>query len=189
MEGQALTGGFADASVEAAIGFRAALNAMARPGTIETLTGATPPAPLSTAAGTLILILCDAETPVFLGDSHDAQDIRDWITFHTGAPFTDPANAHFAIGTWEALQPLTAFPIGTPEYPDRSTTLIVEEEELRSDSASLSGPGIRERASLALPDISLIQRNAALFPLGLDFYFTAGDRLAGLPRTTRVEAA
>ena len=189
MEGQALTGGFADASIDAAIGFRAALNAMARPGTIETLKGATPPTPLSTAAGSLILVLCDAETPVFLGESHDNRDVRDWITFHTGAPFTDASTAQFAVGTWDALQPLTAFPVGTPEYPDRSTTLIVEREELGTGGAHLTGPGIKDRASLTLPDIPQIQQNAALFPLGLDFYFTAGDRLAGLPRTTRVEAA
>ena len=35
--------------------------------------------------------------------------------------------------------------------------------------------------------VRLFRANAALFPLGLDFFLTAGNRLAGVPRTTRVE--
>ncbi|PTE19456.1 carbon-phosphorus lyase subunit PhnH, partial [Cereibacter changlensis JA139] len=43
----ALSGGFAAPPIESATAFRAMLEAMARPGTIVTLTGAEPPAPLS----------------------------------------------------------------------------------------------------------------------------------------------
>jgi alpha-D-ribose 1-methylphosphonate 5-triphosphate synthase subunit PhnH len=53
----------------------------------------------------------------------------------------------------------------------------------------LRGPGIKDTAALQLPEIRAFQDNAKLFPLGLDFYFTAGDQLAALPRTTKVEAA
>lgn len=186
MDTQALTGGFAEAPVEAARAFRAALETMARPGRIETITGATPPAPLSPAAGTLLLTLADAETPVYLAPSHDRPALRDWLTFHTGAPLVGPGEAVFAVGDWAALQPLDAYRIGVPEYPDRSATLIVEMESLEPAGACLAGPGIKDVATLSLPEIAAFQRNALLFPLGLDFYFTAGDRLAALPRTTRV---
>ena len=152
MHTEALTGGFGDAPVESARAFRGAMNAMARPGRIEELAGAEPPAPLSVAAGVLVLTLCDAETPVYLAGDHDAPAVREWITFHTGAPFAGPEGAMFALGSWEALGPLAAYPVGTPEYPDRSTTLIVEMPELAAEGAVLRGPGIRETARLSLPE-------------------------------------
>lgn len=190
METASLGGGFADAPVDAARAFRACLNAMARPGRIETVAGAAPPAPLSVAAGVALLTLCDPETPVHLAGAHDCGAVRDWITFHTGAPFSGPAGAVFAVGSWAAVQPLDAYPIGTATYPDRSATLIVEMPGLTAEGgARLSGPGIRDSARLALPETAAFRRNAALFPLGLDFVFTAGDRLAALSRTTRVEDA
>ena len=46
--------------------FRAAMRAMARPGTIEMLGAARPPAPVSAAAGTLLLTLCDHDTGLHL---------------------------------------------------------------------------------------------------------------------------
>ncbi len=187
MQTEALTGGFGDAPVDAARAFRGAMNAMARPGRIEDLTGAVPPAPLSVAAGVLVLTLCDAETPVYLAGDHDAPAVREWITFHTGAPFAGPDGAMFALGSWEALGPLEAYPVGTPEYPDRSTTLIVEMAELVADGAVLRGPGIRDTARLSLPEVAAFQHNAKAFPLGLDFFLTCGTRVAALPRATKVE--
>ncbi len=61
-----LEGGFASASEDSARIFRSALNAMARPGQIEAVSGIAPPSPLSAAAGALLLTLADHETPVFL---------------------------------------------------------------------------------------------------------------------------
>lgn len=188
MDGMALQGGFADAPAAAAAGFRAALQAMARPGRIERVAGAEPPAPLSVAAGVLVLVLCDAGTPVHLAGAVDCAAVRDWITFHTGAPLVGAEECAFAIGDWAALQPLDRFAIGVPDYPDRSATLIVEMAALTAEGARLRGPGLREVAALSLPEAAAFVRNAALFPLGLDFIFCAGDRLAALPRTTRVEA-
>jgi alpha-D-ribose 1-methylphosphonate 5-triphosphate synthase subunit PhnH len=111
---------------DAAHAFRAAMNVMARPGRIERLAGARPPAPLSVAAGVLLLTLCDPETPLHLAGAHDTPEVRGWIAFHTGAPVVGRAQAAFAVGTWEALGPLEGYRIGEAEYPDRSATLIVE---------------------------------------------------------------
>jgi alpha-D-ribose 1-methylphosphonate 5-triphosphate synthase subunit PhnH len=182
----ALDGGFSDASVDAAHAFRAAMSAMARPGRIERLGGARPPAPLSVAAGTLILTLCDPETPVHLAGGHDTPEVRGWIAFHTGAPVVPRAQAAFAVGRWEALLPLDGFRIGEAEYPDRSATLIVEMAALAAEGARLAGPGIRDAAHLSLPETEAFRQNARLFPLGLDFFLTADDRVAALPRTARV---
>ena len=186
MQAETLTGGFAHPALDAALAFRAVMEAMARPGTIQKTTGATAPAPVSQAAGCVLLTLCDANTPIYLAGASDTPEVRQWIAFHTGAPFSGPATCHFALGTWDDLMPLSQYPIGTPEYPDRSTTLIVETGALSQEGATLQGPGIETSASLALPDVAILQANHRHFPLGCDFIFTAGGALAALPRSTEV---
>jgi alpha-D-ribose 1-methylphosphonate 5-triphosphate synthase subunit PhnH len=188
MQTDALQGGFLNPPVDAAYAFRAEMTAMARPGHISTVTGGLPPAPLSVAAGVLVLTLCDPETPVYLAGAADCPAVRDWITFHTGAPFSQAQSCAFALGTWDALQPLDVYPVGTAEYPDRSATLIIEVPELSNSGARLTGPGIRKEARLTLPDIDAFCLNAARFPLGWDCFLTCGDALAALPRTTKVRA-
>lgn len=186
MQTAALQGGFSDLARDAARAFRACLNAMAHPGRIGTLTGAVPPAPLSVAAGTLLLTLADGTTPVHLAGAHDVADVREWLRFHTGAPLVPASEAAFAVGTWAALLPLDRYAIGTAQYPDRSATMIVERETLAAVGQRLSGPGIPGHRRFALPEMATFERNAERFPLGIDFYFTAGDQVAGLPRTTKV---
>ncbi len=188
MMSDALSGGFADAPVQSAHAFRASLEAMARPGTVHAVTGAAPPVPLSVAAGVLILTLCDETTPLHLAGAHNAAAVRDWVTFHTGAPLVAAGAAQFAVGVWDALQPVDRFAMGTPDYPDRSVTLIVEMPELWAQGARLSGPGIQGRTLLSVPDVAGFQVNRGRFPCGYDCFLTAGVRLAGLPRSTRVEA-
>ncbi len=185
MAAEALSGGFTDPARQSARAFRAALEAMARPGSVQELSAlATAPAPVSPAAATLLLVLCDPETPVFLAGDHDTQAVRDWITFHCGAPLVGAAEAVFALGTWAALMPLQPYAIGTPEYPDRSATLIVE--GIGASPVTLRGPGIETSFDTTLPEVEALQRNAMLFPLGLDFYFTEATRLTALPRSTRI---
>lgn len=177
--------GFADPPRESARAFRAAMEAMARPGTRHEVAGPDVPG-LSPAAAVLLLTLTDPTTPVFLGGK--ATQARDWLTFHTGAPVAGKAGATFAVGAWADLTPLDPYAIGTPDYPDRSATLIVEADRLDAGGARLSGPGIETETRFPLPDPAAFVRNAALYPQGLDFYFTHGTWLAALPRSTRVEA-
>lgn len=186
MHNQSLQGGFSDPPTDAAHGFRAVMEAMARPGTIHKITGAAPPQPLSGAAGAVLLTLCDTETPLFLAGACDCAEVRAWVAFHTGAPLVRPKAAMFALGTWADLLPLSAYPIGTPDYPDRAASLIVECDTLEAQGASLRGPGIRDSAALSLPETAAFQDNHARFPLGLDFMFTWRDRIAALPRSTEV---
>lgn len=188
MNPDALLGGFTDAPRDSARAFRAALEAMARPGTLWPLEGALPPAPLSVAAGVLILTLCDGTTPLHLGASCDLPIVREWVTFHTGAPLVTAQAAQFAVGTWADLTPVDRFAIGLPEYPDRAATLIVELSGLSHQGARLTGPGIETVAQLNLPETAAFRANRALFPQGFDTYLTCGGLVAGLPRSTIVEA-
>ena len=186
MNSAALEGGFADSATEAALVFRAVLDAMARPGTQHRAQGAKPPAPLGLAAGTIALTLCDHDTPIWLAPDLDTAPVRDWIAFHTGAPLTSRAEAMFAFGDWASMVPLGDFAIGTAEYPDRSATLIIEVPDLGT-AHRLTGPGIAKETWLTVPDPAAFQANRALFPLGWDAVLTCGDHLAALPRTTCVE--
>lgn len=186
MQAGALQGGFAEPALQAAHAFRAIMEAMARPGRIFEVKGAAPPSPMSEAAAVTLLTLCDPDTPLFLAGALDTPDIRAWIAFHTGAPCTGPSHAMFALGDWQALQPISNYQIGTAKYPDRSATLIVETPELSPEGATLQGPGIAASLQISLPETEGFKDNAALYPRGLDFIFTSGNRLAALPRTTQV---
>ncbi|WP_299293631.1 phosphonate C-P lyase system protein PhnH [uncultured Tateyamaria sp.] len=186
MQQASLAGGFADPPHQSSTAFRAIMQVMARPGRIETITGGAAPAPLSGAASSVLLTLADPDTGVHLAGAFDTQAVRDWITFQTGAPLVAAPAAQFVLGAWADID-LTQLAIGTAEYPDRSATVIVELPALSPEGAILTGPGIRDRATLGLPgDVGVFQRNAALFPLGVDFMFTSGAQIAALPRSTKV---
>ncbi|MFV1592552.1 phosphonate C-P lyase system protein PhnH [Phaeobacter sp. JH20_36] len=180
------SGGFASPAVQSAHAFRAAMTAMARPGQIMDITGAAPPDDLSVAVGSLLLTLCDPDTGLYLAPDVDTLAVREWVTFHTGAPLVAADVADFALGGWAALAPVDAYRIGTAEYPDRSATLIVEMDELARPNAELSGPGIKDTGQIRLPDLGAFQDNSALFPLGFDTYFTVGSQLCALPRSSRI---
>ncbi|MEP5213639.1 phosphonate C-P lyase system protein PhnH, partial [Sulfitobacter pontiacus] len=66
------------------------------------------------------------------------------------------------------------------------TTLIVEQPAFGAPNAVLSGPGIRDQVQMSLPDVAKLQRNTMLFPLGLDFFFTAGAQVMALPRSSQI---
>ena len=184
MNAAGLSGGFDSPAHQSARAFRALLEAVSRPGTIWQVAGAYPPDPLSVAQGVAVLTLVDATTPLHLAGAADCAVVRDWVTFHTGAPLVGAEDAAFAVGSWAALQPVSRFAVGRPDYPDRSATLIAEVDRLSPDGARLTGPGIRGAAFLSLPDIAVFQANRAQFPLGFDCVLTSGNRLAGLPRST-----
>jgi len=175
-----LSGGFTDAPVQSARAFRVMLDVLARPGRIAEIGGAVAPAPL---------VLADPTTPVHLAGASDSAAMRDWLRFHIGAPLVGAEDAVIALGTWAALQPVARFNPGLPDYPDRSATLIVEVASLAPIGARLTGPGIAGAAFLEVPDVAALQANRARFPLGFDCFLTCGSCIAGLPRSTRVEAA
>ena len=179
---QQISGGFSDTPRQSATAFRAILEAMSRPGQWQEVQGAMPPAPLSPAAGAVILTLADHNTPLHLAGALDCPEVRYWITFHTAAPITSATDASFAIGTWQDLQPLDRFAIGTPEYPDRSATLIVTLDEVPAANATLSGPGINGSVNAFCPGA-----RPTAFPLGLDLILATRGRIMGLPRSTKVE--
>jgi alpha-D-ribose 1-methylphosphonate 5-triphosphate synthase subunit PhnH len=187
---------FADPVDDAQSVFRAVMDAMARPGTPQTLTPAlTPPAPLSRGAGAIALALLDYESPFWLDETLTrAPDVAQWLRFHTGAPIArDAKDAAFAFIADPACVPdFDCYALGTAEYPDRSTTLVLQVAHLSCSAVMcLRGPGIAGERSFAVSPgpadlVTRLQRNHALFPRGLDLLFVTDDAVAAIPRSTRV---
>jgi alpha-D-ribose 1-methylphosphonate 5-triphosphate synthase subunit PhnH len=191
-----LSPGFAEPVLDAQRTFRAVLEALAHPGRVVPLEAALePPAPLAPATAALCLALVDFETPIWLDAATMAGAAARYLRFHCGAGIVaEPSDALFAVvadGT--GLPPLDAFRLGSDEFPERSTTLFVQVEALTPGRGHrLSGPGIADYSRLDVAGLSERfwrdwQQNAALFPCGVDVVFTAGPRIAALPRSTRVE--
>jgi alpha-D-ribose 1-methylphosphonate 5-triphosphate synthase subunit PhnH len=188
--------GFADKVLSAQSSFRAVMDAMARPGQLLRIAAATEgPAPLMPATAGIALTLFDHDTPIWLDPlMASSNTVARWIRFHTSAPIVqDPAICSFAlIADAAALPAFDRFAFGSDEYPDRSTTLIVQVESLADGAAlELRGPGIDGVATLraAIDAADLIDRlsiNATLFPRGIDLILVAGDTIAAIPRTTRL---
>jgi alpha-D-ribose 1-methylphosphonate 5-triphosphate synthase subunit PhnH len=186
---------FRDAVRESQAVFRLAMRAMASPGQIIEVDAAlAPPAPLLAPAAALLLTLCDFETPVWLDPAlADNADVAAFLRFHTGArPVPSPADAAFAVIADAAhMPPLTSFAQGTPDYPDRSATLILQVETLAASGWTLEGPGIRGSTCLTAGPLpadftTQMRANRAAFPCGIDIFFATRTSLAALPRSTRL---
>ena len=194
---EALTGGFAEPVFHAQSVFKLLMDGMARPGTIQTVQpDVAPPVPLGVAAGAIALTLCDHDTPVWLSQGLAKSAVPEWLGFHTSAPLTtEKAEARFAFTEAGAtLCPFGLFASGTQEYPDRSTTLVIELSALEGGRRlALIGPGIQtvtEIAPVGLPEafLRLWTENRALFPRGIDIVLTSAERFLCLPRTTKITA-
>lgn len=175
--------------------FRALMECMARPGELRTLDGADAPAPFALATAALVKSLADYETPLWLDPVFAAAPkAAEWIRFHTGAAIVrEPSEAAFAlIANAAAMPSLAQFAQGTPEYPDRSTTLIVQIDEFVGTHFALRGPGIKSTRAFAAsplpPDFAArMKENRALFPRGVDLVLVAGHDIAALPRSVTIE--
>lgn len=193
---QMFEGGFPDAVFDAQLVFRAVMDAMANPGRVVPVDPrATPPAPLSPLAASIAATLFDQDTIVWCDKPISKTDAAvGWLRFQTGMMLSSEAGqADFALVTdIDAMPSFEAFAKGTAEYPDQSTTLILQVEGFDgAEQFELRGPGIEESALFApshLPRLFIEQwaANRAAFPRGIDLIFAGKDRLAALPRTTRV---
>ena len=186
---------FRDAVRESQAVFRLAMRTLASPGQIVLLdTPLAPPAPLFAPAAALLLTLCDYETPVWLDPVlADSAEVAAFLRFYTGVRLvTSPGDAAFAMIADAARMPaLSAFAQGTPDYPDRSTTLILQVETLGTAGWTLEGPGISGTARFSAAPLpadftAQMRANRAAFPCGVDILFATRTSLAALPRSTRL---
>ena len=110
--------------------FRAIMDALARPGTVAAhRLDAAPPAPLTPELGAVALTLCDHDTPVWLDPTLRASDaVVAWLALPHRRAADDRSGAggrsRFVTDA-DLLPPLDQFALGTQEYPDRSTTIVL----------------------------------------------------------------
>jgi alpha-D-ribose 1-methylphosphonate 5-triphosphate synthase subunit PhnH len=188
--------GFADPVTSAQAAFRTILAATARPGTVCPISVevSAPPA-LSPAAAAIALTLCDQDTLVWLdAPLRASEDIAAWLRFHCGAKIVDdPAVASFAFAAdVRALPAFERFNLGTADYPDRSTTIVLCIDSFSSGpELVLEGPGIKTRQTVRAvplpPDIvERLAANRSLFPRGVDLILASKSEIAALPRSVRL---
>ncbi|MCL1824920.1 MAG: phosphonate C-P lyase system protein PhnH [Betaproteobacteria bacterium] len=192
--------------------FRAVLGAFSRPGLPVPLSVLPPPLQVggfSQGMLALALALCDKDTPLWLDAAADTPEARRHLRFHCASPLTEqPSEASFAfIAKPESMPRLGAFKQGRADFPDRSTTLVINANlsASQAQTVELTGPGVKgndrglwQRASIdGLPAWFWKdwEANYADYPLGVDVIFvdtgtdassTPQTRLLGLPRTACV---
>ena len=188
-----LARGFAQPVAEAQATFRAAMQALANPGKCIAFRSALDTdAPLPVNAAALGLALLDFEVKFHLAPSLSDGSVADYFRFHTGATEAkaayDSAFAFLDLGKDTLC--LADYAQGTPDYPDRSTTLILLGAQAETGMA-IAGPGIKAVGELGitpLPSDFAAQwaANRAGFPLGVDILFVTEEGFIGLPRSTRL---
>ena len=186
--------GFENPPSHAALSFRAILNAMSRPGMVLSTPVMLPQVDgFNPVSGMIALTLCDHETVVWLDPGFDTA-VGDYIAFHCGCLVTsDIHEADFAFfKACPDTRQLKALKSGTPDYPDRSATAVIQVEGFNNPAnVRLAGPGIKGSTWFGAngfePDFwGWWRQNNVSFPLGTDVIFSSGDAVAALPRTTRV---
>jgi alpha-D-ribose 1-methylphosphonate 5-triphosphate synthase subunit PhnH len=204
-----MTPGFRDATHGAQQTFRTVLDAMSRPGRVLRLPatatrGVVPPAstqsdrPMGVGTAALLLTLLDADTSAHLAGTLGSGEAASYLRFHTGARLSAQAElaAFVVLRAAELDAPLwSRFDLGSDEAPQQGATLIVEVDALDARAATrlnLRGPGIETTQVLAVTGLSAAfwawrAQTEALLPRGVEIVLVCGDRLAALPRTTRIE--
>lgn len=176
--------------------FKTSLNALSYPGRpMKMPFNCALPAQGQGAAAALLLGLLDSNTTLWMSPNLFDSDAAPWLRFHTGCKVSK--DVHTAQFIWVAfgdpIPQLSTLTLGNDEYPDQSATCILETQGFNEHSEGwvIQGPGIdgeRQLTVLGLPETFEGQWaiNHAIFPRGVDVFFTDATHIVGLPRSTRI---
>lgn len=177
--------------------FQALMNALARPGTIGSITEsankiAGENAPLMAAGLTL---LDNWRKFLVFGDDELKQNLRE-LTYGTPASLEEADYVFIAKGYVEKLdcrEILQKAKIGTLAEPHKSATIFIMLDQLTGgERRILTGPGINESIAITLPETGRVwveerQRMNFEFPCGLELYFmTPQGEIMGIPRKIKI---
>jgi alpha-D-ribose 1-methylphosphonate 5-triphosphate synthase subunit PhnH len=195
LQPSALQAGFRDAVHDSQAVFRTVMRAMSFPALPVSLpTNLAPPSPLIATAAAILITLADFETTIWLDAPLAGSDaVCQFARFHTGARLVrDPREAQFALASAPQSMPrLASLNQGTSEYPDRSTTLIVQVAGFSATGLVLTGPGfktVRQFSFSGMPEgfEQQLTDNRAQFPRGVDIVLATSAHVAALPRSVRL---
>ncbi|WP_199731038.1 MULTISPECIES: phosphonate C-P lyase system protein PhnH [Aquitalea] len=173
--------------------FRCALSALAEPLLPRTLPCLPPALPgLKPSTSALLYTLIDQDVTLWAPTLPEATLAS--LRFHCALRLADtPEQADFILlPAGSALPPLSSLRAGSPEYPDRSATVLLEVDDFAPQQVEASGPGFaspRRFGATGLPPAfwTQWQANHARFPLGVDVLLLSATQLAGLPHSTVVQ--
>ena len=176
--------------------FRALMDGMARPGSVQTVG---PDAPSSRVGAALLLFeaLLDHEV-TFAVVPADAE-IDEWLLRSTGSRIASVRAADYLLASGEGIESaIRQAKVGLPAYPDLGATVVAAVESVSGEAVSgvalvLAGPGIRDQATVWVAGLpaetrdAFMERNSEV-PLGVDLVLIAPDgRFTCLPRYTRIQ--
>jgi len=186
---------FTDEAIQSAVSFRTFLDAMSRPGTVHNIpVDPEGPRQLKIGSALALLTLCDHESPIWLCESLNIDEVQEFIRFNCSSPITTKkADAMFAVfDGMPDFNGLNEFSIGTADYPDRSLTMVIQVDTLSEDlGVALKGPGIKSVNYLKVEGVNdefwiWWRTNNSRFPLGIDVILASDNAIAALPRTVQV---
>ncbi len=185
---------YSNDSVSSAHAFRKILDCMAKPGHVIKLDGIVDaPAPLHATTATIAQTLFDFQSSVWLGSQFALTAVEQHLKFYSGVPLvSDPKSAAFAVVSGQGGMPrLSDFAQGTHEYPDRSTTVIIQVDEFSKQDVMLSGPGLKHSVALGAKPLGAgfwreMIANHQQYPLGVDVIFASPTAMACCPRSTKI---
>lgn len=161
--------------------FSAILQALSRPGTVQTLPQPGPDA--------VALAVIDRECRVFCDDP----ELQN-LLHATGATPVPPELADHAFTGLETAADLAAFDRLSPGcalYPDSGATVIAQARIGTGPLLRLTGPGIRDQTQLRLgglhPKIWAHRAHLCRYPLGIEMILIDGAQIVALPRSTTVQ--
>ena len=157
--------------------FEALMWALSRPGDVRSL----PEAGFGAIAETLVDLECCAYA--------DTPAMRERIVA-SGALLADRIGSadHVFLSTLDNAE-LAEINCGSAVYPDDGATLIAAVAHT-GQRLRLSGPGINGATEIALavsPAFWAMRDMLCLYPEGFDIFFVDGDKVVGIPRSTKVE--
>jgi len=165
--------------------FRVLLEAMSRPGTVQSL----PINSAVTAEKALLATLLDAE--VSLCDKDALLEMTDWPLLQAKEDTPGQANYILCEGS---KAPYFKPQMGSLSCPDESATVIIKVSSLKGSRVQLTlkGPGIENIKTIGIDGLNkhwlkVRQDWVSAFPLGVDFFIVDDSQVMGLPRTTTVE--
>ncbi len=186
--------------------YRALLDAMSRPGRVFQVPrrayGA-PPAGFMPPALTILKTLCDHRVSFSIGRAEDRGEWIRYLEVNLSTPFGSLEQADYALFDGSVFEEgFSGLKRGTLEFPEHSATALIGVRELAEEAAHrdegactllLEGPGVKGRARLSAAGLHrryVEERGRAnrFFPMGIDIILAdPGGRVAGIPRTSRVE--
>ena len=187
--------------------FRALLDVLSRPGELRQLPDcgyrAVPPG-LCSPALTILKTLCDHRVSFSVGSQGRETELVRYLEVNLAAPFKPVPEADYVVFDGKSFdEDFHRMNVGSAEFPENAATAVVCVSGLAGGDVAapgqpsctlvLAGPGIADRSVLTVVGLDPRYGEArraghARYPLGTDLFFVdPAGRVAGLPRSCRVE--